>query len=127
MKPGPEMTILNPLRHMIYSFSIFSALLTFTDGRFIGATLDRNGLRPSRFYVTKSNQMYMSSEVGVADIHPSEVLQKGRLKPGRMLLVDTQKKVFMRDDVLKSNMAQLRPVGQWLEEVEGKNYFILKS
>ncbi|XP_076076951.1 uncharacterized protein LOC143047651 isoform X1 [Mytilus galloprovincialis] len=92
------------------------ALLTFTDGRFIGATLDRNGLRPSRFYVTKSNHMYMSSEVGVVDIDPSEVLQKGRLKPGRMLLVDTKKKVFMNDDVLKADMANLRPVAKWLQQ-----------
>lgn len=92
------------------------ALLTFTDGRYIGATLDRNGLRPSRFYVTKSNHMYMASEVGVVDVHPSEVLQKGRLKPGRMLLVDTQTKVFMNDDVLKANMANLRPVGKWLQQ-----------
>ena len=92
-------------------------MLTFTDGRYIGATLDRNGLRPSRFYVTKSNHMYMASEVGVVDIHPSEVLQKGRLKPGRMLLVDTKEKIFMNDDVLKANMANLRPVAKWLQQV----------
>jgi glutamate synthase (NADPH/NADH) len=54
--------------------------------------------------------MYMASEVGVVDIDPSEILQKGRLKPGRMLLVDTKEKVFMNDDILKSNMANLRPV-----------------
>ena len=62
----------------------------FTDGRYIGSVLDRNGLRPSRFYVSKSNFMYMASEVGVANVPPSEVMQKGRLKPGRLLLVDTK-------------------------------------
>ncbi|XP_076444401.1 uncharacterized protein LOC143282637 [Babylonia areolata] len=92
------------------------ALLTFTDGRYIGAILDRNGLRPSRYYVTSDNFMYMSSEVGVTDREPQEVVRKGRLKPGRMLLVDTQKKVFMKDEVLKANIAALRPVGQWLQE-----------
>lgn len=92
------------------------ALLTFTDGRYIGAILDRNGLRPSRYYVTKDNFMYMSSEVGVTDRLPEEVVKKGRLKPGRMLLVDTGEKVFMKDEVLKANIAALRPVSQWLEE-----------
>ncbi|KAJ8315661.1 hypothetical protein KUTeg_007811 [Tegillarca granosa] len=92
------------------------ALLTFTDGRYIGAILDRNGLRPSRFYITKNNYMYMSSEVGVVDVPSSEVIQKGRLKPGRMLLVDTKKKLFYKDEVLKSNIANLRPVGKWLNE-----------
>ncbi|XP_005109373.2 putative glutamate synthase [NADPH] [Aplysia californica] len=92
------------------------ALLTFTDGRYIGAILDRNGLRPSRFYVTKDNFMYMSSEVGVTDCKPEDVVQKGRLKPGRMLLVDTKEKLFIKDEVLKRQLAQLRPVAQWLEK-----------
>ncbi|KAK6187782.1 hypothetical protein SNE40_005732 [Patella caerulea] len=92
------------------------ALLTFTDGRYIGAILDRNGLRPSRFYVTKDNFMYMSSEVGVTTRLPSEVVQKGRLKPGRMLLVDTQEKIFKKDEDLKKEIANLRPVGKWLSE-----------
>ncbi|XP_071114158.1 uncharacterized protein [Haliotis cracherodii] len=92
------------------------ALLTFTDGRYIGAILDRNGLRPSRFYVTKDNFMYMSSEVGVTNRLPSEIIQKGRLKPGRMLLVDTKEKVFMKDEVLKSQICSIRPVGKWLSE-----------
>ncbi|KAL8570900.1 hypothetical protein ACOMHN_023573 [Nucella lapillus] len=92
------------------------ALLTFTDGRYIGAILDRNGLRPSRYYVTEDNFMYMSSEVGVTDRLPKEVVKKGRLKPGRMLLVDTEKKVFMKDEVLKANIASLRPVSYWLQE-----------
>ena len=62
------------------------ALLTFSDGRYVGAVLDRNGLRPSRYYVTKDNTMVMASEVGVFDIAPEEIVQKGRLRPGRMLL-----------------------------------------
>lgn len=92
------------------------ALLTFSDGRFIGAILDRNGLRPSRFYVTKSNHMYMASEVGVVDIPHGEVIQKGRLKPGRMLLVDTQQKVFLKDEILKAQISTLRPNQKWLTE-----------
>ncbi|XP_025097686.1 putative glutamate synthase [NADPH] isoform X1 [Pomacea canaliculata] len=92
------------------------ALLTFTDGRYIGAILDRNGLRPSRYYVTRDNFMYMSSEVGVTDRKPEEIIQKGRLKPGRMLLVDTKEKVFIKDDILKARIATLRPVGKWLQE-----------
>lgn len=92
------------------------ALLTFTDGRYIGAILDRNGLRPSRFYVTKDNIMYMASEVGIADVAPSEVIQKGRLKPGRMLLVDTKEKVFLSDENIKNELADRRPHGDWLKQ-----------
>ena len=64
----------------------------FSDGRYIGAILDRNGLRPSRFYVTDDNLMVMASEVGVYDVSPEKVTQKGRLMPGKMLLVDTEEK-----------------------------------
>ncbi|XP_061171212.1 uncharacterized protein LOC133180759 [Saccostrea echinata] len=92
------------------------ALLTFCDGRYVGAILDRNGLRPSRFYVTKDNVMYMASEVGVIDIPAADVIQKGRLKPGRMLLVDTEDQTFMRDEVIKHHLAALRPVSKWLQE-----------
>lgn len=92
------------------------ALLTFCDGRYVGAILDRNGLRPSRFYVTKDNVMYMASEVGVIDLPSADVVQKGRLKPGRMLLVDTKAKSFTRDDVIKNHLATLRPVSKWLKE-----------
>ena len=75
--------------------SLLSALLTsnillFSDGRYIGAILDRNGLRPSRFYVTSDNLMVMASEVGVYDVEPENVIRKGRLMPGKMLLVDTE-------------------------------------
>merc|ERR1719391_1779709 len=74
------------------------ALVTFSDGRYVGAILDRNGLRPSRYYVTDDNIMVMASEVGVVDIDPSEVVQKDRLRPGRILLVDTVKQSVILDE-----------------------------
>lgn len=89
------------------------ALLTFSDGRYVGAILDRNGLRPSRFYVTKSNIMVMASEVGVYDAEPSDIVQKGRLMPGRMLLVDTKEKKIIQDEVMKQEIALSRPHDQW--------------
>lgn len=91
------------------------ALVSFTDGRYIGAVLDRNGLRPSRFYVTKDNILVMASEVGVYDVHPENVVLKSRLKPGRMLLVDTQEKLFIQDVELKANIAKSRPHSEWLK------------
>ncbi|XP_015429364.1 PREDICTED: putative glutamate synthase [NADPH] isoform X2 [Dufourea novaeangliae] len=92
------------------------ALLTFTDGRYVGAILDRNGLRPSRFYVTKDNMMVMASEVGVYDTPPSNVILKSRLKPGRMLLVDTHEKRIIQDVELKLHIARNRPHSKWLKE-----------
>lgn len=89
------------------------ALLTFSDGRYVGAILDRNGLRPSRFYVTKDNTMVMASEVGVFDVDPDQVVQKGRLRPGRMLLVDTKEKTITRDEELKKTIGESRPHSQW--------------
>ncbi|OXU24667.1 hypothetical protein TSAR_002428 [Trichomalopsis sarcophagae] len=91
------------------------ALLTFTDGRYVGAILDRNGLRPSRFYVTKDNMMVMASEVGVYDTPPGNVVLKSRLKPGRMLLVDTEEKQIIQDVELKLKIARSRPHSQWLK------------
>ncbi|XP_033120494.1 putative glutamate synthase [NADPH] [Anneissia japonica] len=92
------------------------ALFTFSDGRYVGAILDRNGLRPSRYYLTKSGVMYMSSEIGVIDIPSEEVSQKGRLKPGRMLLVDTCLAEFTQDEELKKTISESRPVGSWLQK-----------
>jgi len=97
----------------------------FTDGRYIGSVLDRNGLRPSRFYVSKSNFMYMASEVGVANVAPDEVIQKHRLKPGRLLLVDTKHGVFVKDDVIKEQIAMLRPVANWIEQEVSLIYVLL--
>jgi glutamate synthase (NADPH/NADH) len=92
------------------------ALMSFTDGRFIGATLDRNGLRPGRYYVTKSGRVIMGSEVGVVDIPPEDVLRKGRLMPGNILLVDFDSHAVIDDAEMKSKYATARPYGAWLQE-----------
>jgi glutamate synthase (NADH) len=97
------------------------ALLTFTDGRYMGAILDRNGLRPSRFYVLKSKHLVMASEVGVIDVDPADVIQKGRLKPGRMLLADTLKKEITGDIEIKKQICSLRPVEAWINKVTTLN------
>ncbi|XP_036339849.1 glutamate synthase [NADH], amyloplastic-like isoform X2 [Rhagoletis pomonella] len=92
------------------------ALISFTDGRYIGAVLDRNGLRPSRFYVTRENILVMASEVGVYDIDASKIVLKSRLKPGRMLLVDTKEKKFIQDVEIKTHIARSRPHSEWLQQ-----------
>ncbi|XWS37967.1 hypothetical protein CRYUN_Cryun19dG0090300 [Craigia yunnanensis] len=91
------------------------ALISFTDGHYLGATLDRNGLRPGRFYVTHSGRVIMASEVGVVDIPPEDVLRKGRLNPGMMLLVDFEKHIVVDDEALKQQYSLARPYGEWLE------------
>ncbi|XP_076953678.1 glutamate synthase 1 [NADH], chloroplastic-like isoform X1 [Bidens hawaiensis] len=91
------------------------ALVSFTDGRYLGATLDRNGLRPGRFYVTHSGRVVMASEVGVVDIPPEDVSRKGRLNPGMMLLVDFEKHTVVDDEALKQQYSLARPYGKWLE------------
>ena len=92
------------------------ASIAFTDGRLIGAVLDRNGLRPSRYVVTKDGLVVMASEVGVLDIAPENVLHKGRLQPGRMFLVDTEKGRIIADEEIKEGMAARKPYRQWLDE-----------
>jgi glutamate synthase domain-containing protein 2/glutamate synthase domain-containing protein 1/glutamate synthase domain-containing protein 3 len=92
------------------------ASIAFTDGRVIGAVLDRNGLRPSRYVVTKDGFVVMASEVGVLDIPPAAVLHKDRLQPGRMFLVDTEQGRIVGDDEIKESMAARRPYRQWLGE-----------
>ena len=91
------------------------ASIAFTDGVRIGAVLDRNGLRPSRYYVTKDGFVVMASEVGVLDIPPENVLRKGRLQPGRMFLVDTEAGRIVDDDEIKHQIATEYPYGQWLK------------
>ncbi|GFP81092.1 glutamate synthase 1 [nadh] chloroplastic [Phtheirospermum japonicum] len=91
------------------------ALISFTDGRYLGATLDRNGLRPGRFYITHSGRVIMASEVGVVDIPPEDVSRKGRLNPGMMLLVDFEKHVVVDDEALKQQYSLARPYGEWLK------------
>jgi glutamate synthase (ferredoxin) len=90
------------------------ASIAFTDGKMIGAVLDRNGLRPSRYYVTKDDMVIMASEVGVLDIPPDRVLQKGRLQPGRMFLVDTQEGRIVADEEIKLKIATEQPYREWL-------------
>ncbi|MSS71162.1 MAG: glutamate synthase large subunit [Candidatus Latescibacteria bacterium] len=92
------------------------ASIAFTDGVRVGAVLDRNGLRPSRTYVTKDDLVIMASEVGVLDVPPERVLHKGRLKPGRMFLVDTEEGRIISDEELKRQMASERPYRRWLDE-----------
>src|SRR5258708_14298952 len=92
------------------------ASIAFTDGIRIAAVLDRNGLRPSRYYVTKDGLVVMASEVGVLDIPPDQILVKGRLQPGRMLLIDTEEGRIVDDEELKDQLAAEHPYGQWLRD-----------
>ncbi|HCU26025.1 MAG TPA: glutamate synthase subunit alpha, partial [Deltaproteobacteria bacterium] len=92
------------------------ASIAFTDGRMIGAVLDRNGLRPSRYYVTKDDLVIMASEVGVLDVPPEKVLLKGRLQPGKMFLVDLEQGRIIDDAELKHSLASAKPYGKWLKE-----------
>lgn len=92
------------------------AAILFTDGELVGATLDRNGLRPSRYYVTDDGRLILSSEVGVLDIAPEHIVKKSRLEPGRMLLVDTKQKRIISDEECKSYYAHRSPYGEWLDQ-----------
>ena len=92
------------------------ASIVFTDGEKVGAVLDRNGLRPSRYYITKDRRLVLSSEVGALDIPAEMVEKKDRLMPGRMLLVDTVKKEVISDEELKHTYATQYPYGEWLKE-----------
>ena len=92
------------------------AAITFTDGRQIGAMLDRNGLRPSRYYITRDDLVIMASEVGVLDIPPQDIVRKGRLQPGRMFLVDTVQGRIIEDEEIKRTVAAERPYRQWLDQ-----------
>lgn len=91
------------------------ASIVFSDGDFIGAVLDRNGLRPSRYYITDDDQVILASEVGAIDIEQSQVVKKERLRPGRMLLIDTVRGELINDDDLKLDYASRQPYGEWLD------------
>ncbi len=91
------------------------ASILFSDGDIMGAVLDRNGLRPSRYYITDDDYLILSSEVGVLDIDPAKIVLKDRLRPGKMLLVDTVKGELIDDDVLKERYAARQPYGEWLD------------
>lgn len=90
--------------------------ISFTDGKQIGAILDRNGLRPARYYVTKDDYIIFSSEVGVIDVEPENVLYKDRLSPGKMLLIDLEEGRIISDEEIKTQMAEAHPYQQWLDE-----------
>ncbi|MCD9622991.1 glutamate synthase large subunit [Rhabdothermincola salaria] len=90
------------------------ASIAFTDGSVIGAVLDRNGLRPSRYWVTSDDLVIMASEVGVIEVDPAKVVQKGRLQPGRMFLVDTTAGRIIDDEEIKGHLAESHPYGEWL-------------
>ena len=90
------------------------ATIAFTDGRYIGAVLDRNGLRPSRYYLTHDDHVILASEVGVVQIDPANVKYKGRLQPGKMFLLDFQQGKLIADEELKTSFANRNPYGDWL-------------
>ncbi|MFV0309241.1 MAG: glutamate synthase large subunit [Desertimonas sp.] len=113
---------MDPARRAFYRFhaSIMEpwdgpASVTFTDGTVIGAVLDRNGLRPSRYWVTDDDIVVMASEVGVMEVAPEKVVAKGRLQPGRMFLIDTAQGRIVGDDELKDRLAAEHPYADWLE------------
>ena len=113
---------IDPARRDFYEYhSMFMepwdgpAALVFTDGSLVGATLDRNGLRPGRYLVTDDGLVVLASEIGVLDIAPERVVRKGRLRPGKMFLVDTEAGRLIEDDEIKSELADLEPWGAWLD------------
>jgi glutamate synthase domain-containing protein 2/glutamate synthase domain-containing protein 1/glutamate synthase domain-containing protein 3 len=91
------------------------ASMAFSDGEIVGAVLDRNGLRPSRYYVTKDGLIILASEAGVIEIAPERILKKGRLQPGRMLLIDTKAGRIITDEELKKKLATAHPYREWLD------------
>ena len=90
------------------------AALLFSDGRYAGGMLDRNGLRPARYTITKNDMMVVASEVGVMDFDPTEIAEKGRLQPGKILLIDTQEGKIYYDGEIKERLAEAHPYRQWL-------------
>ena len=92
------------------------AALLFSDGRYAGGMLDRNGLRPSRYTITKGGMMVVASEVGVMDFEPGDVVSKGRLQPGKILLIDTQEGKIYYDGEIKEQLAKAHPYREWLNE-----------
>ena len=92
------------------------AAMVFTDGTLVGATLDRNGLRPGRFLVTDDGLVVLASEIGVLEFEPTRIVRKGRLRPGKMFLVDTEEGRVIEDDELKDSLAAQKPWAKWLED-----------
>ncbi len=113
---------IDPVRKAFYEYHSMlmepwdgPAALVFTDGSLVGATLDRNGLRPGRYLVTDDGLVVLASEIGVLDIDPATVVRKGRLQPGRMFLVDTEAGRLIEDDEIKAELAASEPWGDWLD------------
>jgi glutamate synthase (ferredoxin) len=122
-EPWENHESMSPEKHAFYEYHSClmepwdgPASIAFTDGTRIGACLDRNGLRPSRYYVTKDDLVIMASEAGVLDIAPERVAIKGRLQPGRMFLIDTEQGRIVTDEELKTKYATQHPYQQWLDE-----------
>ena len=92
------------------------AAVAFTDGRFVGATLDRNGLRPARYYVTSDDMIILSSEVGVTDVDEDKIIKKERLHPGKMFLIDTEKGKIISDEEIKEYEATHKPYSEWVDK-----------
>ncbi|WP_329216310.1 glutamate synthase large subunit [Streptomyces sp. NBC_01485] len=116
---------MDPARRAFYEFHSTMmepwdgpACVTFTDGVQVGAVLDRNGLRPGRYWVTDDGLVVLGSEVGVLDIDPAKVVRKGRLQPGKMFLVDTAEHRIIEDDEIKAALAAEKPYAEWLEAGE---------
>ena len=112
---------MDPARRAFYEFHATfmepwdgPACVAFTDGSLIGAVLDRNGLRPGRYWVTDEGLVVLASEVGVLELDPARVVRKGRLQPGRMFLVDTEHGRLVSDDQIKSELAAEHPYDEWL-------------
>ncbi|MGW0363459.1 glutamate synthase large subunit [Streptomyces sp. NPDC002990] len=118
-------TSMDPARRAFYKYHSTQmepwdgpACVTFTDGTQVGAVLDRNGLRPGRYWVTDDGLVVLGSEVGVLDIDPAKVVRKGRLQPGKMFLVDTAQKRIIEDEEIKAELAGAAPYAEWLETGE---------
>jgi glutamate synthase (ferredoxin) len=122
-EPWENHESMSPEKHAFYEYHSClmepwdgPASIAFTDGIKIGACLDRNGLRPSRYYVTKDDMVIMASEAGVLPVEPERILQKGRLQPGRMFLVDTELGRIVADEELKNKFAKAHPYQEWLNQ-----------
>src|SRR6266480_4266333 len=122
-EPWENHESMDPERHAFYEYHSClmepwdgPASIAFTDGKKIGAVLDRNGLRPSRYYVTTDDYVIMASEVGVLEVPPERILEKGRLQPGRMFLIDTEQGRIVADEEIKKEISTGHPYRQWLDE-----------
>ena len=122
-EPWERDPLMSPEKRDFYRYHNFMlepwdgpAAIGFCDGTVIGGMLDRNGLRPGRYYVTLDDRVIVSSEVGVVTIPPQDILYKGRLEPGKMLLVDTKKQRIIGDDEIKHEIASEHPYADWYKE-----------